>query len=167
MAITITDIIQVDEFTFRVFWSSDVGPPFRVYFQGVLVATQTDTQFDFTVPVGDHPHYEILDGTCQIPEIAFPGRISLNWESINDALEYSIEELDGTSWEEIGTQLENGGPYTFLTRWLEDMTQHYFRVVTDHGEIIDFTTEMCRHPDAPNVSYSLDGSNNLVIAEAT
>lgn len=178
MAITENPPERIDLTTFRLSWSSDRTPPVtcRVYREGALVSTQTSSTGDFElivgIPSGDHPYFEILDKDCQVSGIAFPGRMTMQWTRVSGAETYRVDEYVSGDWTERKTYLDDGsGAYTYLSRWLEDVTQHQFRVVPigsdgNDGTEKDFTFIMVRHPDEPAVEYAYDSGTAKVTITA-
>jgi hypothetical protein len=176
MTVTYGNIQRIDEIAFLVTWTSDQPTPvtFRVYSQGVLVQTIVSTDgtgsYILTVGAGESPFFEVLDMACQNPSIAFPGRITLNWLAVSGAVAYSVQELVGTWTERMRISDLGQGVFTFLTRWLEDSETHSFQIVPvdsagDFGTPIPVTFLQVRHPDVPNVTYSLNGSNEIQVVQ--
>lgn len=175
MAITYGKVQPIDATSFRLTWTSDeTAPvPFRVYVGGRLVSSwESPTQAGeiiLTVPAGDAPFIEVLDKACDIPAIAFSGRITLQWSSITGAANYRIEEYVDSVWTERNVITDNGdGVFTWLSRWLEDVTTHQFRIVPistagNEGTPIEKTVFMVRHPDPPDVEYTYNGSSTPTI----
>ena len=180
MTVTYSQPIRIDALAFRLPFSSDetTPVPFRVYDQGRLVKSFSSPngtgEYIATVGDGESPFIEVLDRDCEQPAIAFPGRLTVNWLAITGATSYRVEELVSAVWTARQTILDTGvGAYSWLSRWLEDVTAHQFRVIAidaaaNEGTALAFTATMVRHPDAPNVTYTYNGSGqpDVTIASA-
>lgn len=170
MAVTFTKSVKTSLTTVKVLWSSDETPPvtFRVVREGVIVSTFLSEngkgEHTFTVIPGDAPFIEVLDRACQLPSIAFPGRVTLHWRTVSGAVKYRVEELVSAVWT-LRKTVPDGGSAAFvtLTRWLEDTTSHQFRIIPvdaagNQGTAIAFTFLMVRHPNRPATSIAYNGS---------
>lgn len=176
--ITSWSINFIDEASCCVTFTSDRTPPidFRIYYQGTLFASLTSagTTASLNMPAiyGEHPHIEVLDSSAASPGVAFPGRWTLNWFQSSGAVSYRIEEYVSGVWTLRETVAEQGyGAYNWLTRWLEDCTQHQFRIIPvdaagNQGSATSFTATMVRHPDLPNVTISVLGGLNFSLTSA-
>lgn len=172
--LTITSITRVDPTAFKIAWETTAPAPlvFRVYVGGVLVASiPSSTSSASTIlhiGAGDSPFVEVLDNACSLPAIAFSGRITLNWEAITGTAVYSVLERIGLSYSERQRfPATNAANYRFETRWLEDCTEHDFRVIPyasdgTAGDNMDFSVLMVRHPDVPDVEFSYDAETSLL-----
>lgn len=170
MAITGYSVEPIDLTTFKLSFTSNATPPipFRVYMGGALIASWTAPttagEINLTIPEGDSPFVEVLDTACQNPEIAFPGRVTLQWTTVSGAGSYRIDEYVDSVWTARATLTDNGeGSFSWISRWLEDVTTHQFRVVPissalNEGTPISLPILMVRHPDPPSVEYTYDGS---------
>lgn len=178
MAITSYTIAPIDLTTIKISFVSDATPPipFRVYVGGVLVsswtAPTTAGEINLTIPPGDAPFVEVLDKACANPSIAYPGRITLQWTTVTSAARYRIDEYVATVWTERATLTDNGeGSFSWVSRWLEDVTTHQFRVVpissaANEGTPITQTVLMVRHPDPPSVTYTYNGAGTPTVTIA-
>ncbi|QDU61230.1 hypothetical protein Pan216_20840 [Planctomycetes bacterium Pan216] len=172
---------QIDYFAFRLSFSSDETPPvpFRVVRNGDMIYSFTSTdgtgEITVTVEPGTVPFFEILDRAGQRPQPAFPGRLTLAWQAVTGATRYRVDEYVDSEWTERQTIASTGETsYTWVSRWLEDSASHQFRVVPldnagNEGSAQTFAALMVRHPDAPNVTYTYNGSATptLTITEAS
>lgn len=177
MAVSYLAPRRVDDLSFLLRWTSDATPPipFRVYVAGVLVSSWISAnaagEFLFHCPPTDYPFIEVLDDADAIPTIAFPGRMTLHWQSISGAGSYVIEEYDSPDWVVRDTIAEDGrGAFRWISRWLEDSTTHQFRVTPydisgNAGTALEFSFPMARHPDAPTVGLSVNvGTRKLTFS---
>lgn len=164
---------RVDATTFRLTGSTDQTAPLtlRLVREGRVVQSQlsSDGSFEFFINVasGEHPFIEVLDKANAIPSIAFPGRVTLNWQSAGND-HYVIREFVSSVWTDVGTVQDTGaGAFTFRTRWLEDDTTHSFRVVPfdaagNEGTPLGFSFLEVRHPDAPAHSITYNPSTRRI-----
>lgn len=180
MTVTYQDPVRIDATAFLLRFSSDVAVPvpFRVYVDRLLVrewdSTSQSAEYVLTVGANQTPFIEVLDKACDIPQLAFPGKVTLHWLREGTAVEYRIEELVSAVWTDRGSLFDNGEPsYTWDTRWLEDVTTHQFRVIAidaagNEGTATTYSVQMVRHPDPPNVTYAYNGSGTptVTITEA-
>ncbi len=169
MVVTYQKTLRVDRVSWRQPFTSDITPPvpFRVFIGGVLVSqfVSTDGNGNYRLNSDQGSVFiEVLDKDCSIPEIAFPGRITIGWRSVVGAVEYKVEEFVSAVFVLRKTVEDDGvGAFTFLSRFLEDVTTHLFQVVPvdaagNLGTPLSFSVLMVRHPDVPNVGYSYDGA---------
>jgi hypothetical protein len=179
MSVTYDAIIQVDDFNVSVQGHSDVTAPvtLRMFQNGIKVGEyeSLDGYFAFTVNImpGDSDSFEVLDKSCSIPALAFPGRATLNWRAKTDANKYRIEEYVSAAWTERITINSNGsGSYVWTSRYLEDVTTHQFRIIPidasgNDGTALTFSMYLARVPDVPLVTYTYDsGTGKVTIAAA-
>ena len=164
--------------SFRLSWSSDQSPPitFRVYKEGVLYRSFSSStnrgSCILYVGEGESPFVEVLDKACSIPSIAFPGRITLNWLSVDGAASYTIRE-NNSGWQTVATIVDDGsGVFSFTSRWLEDSLEHEFQVIpvdvaNNEGSPLEFSVLEVRHPDVPSVSYSYSAGTAKVTISAS
>lgn len=176
--VVITSIDRVDVATFKLSFRSQRVPPvsFRVFREGRLlqsITSQSGTgQVFLPVGSGESPFVEILDSPSLRPHPAYSGRLSLHWRRIANAVRYVVQENVSGVWTDRFTFLEAGqGNAIFLTRWLEDVTTHQFRVVPydaggASGTPLSFSALMVRHPDVPNVSFDYDAGTGKVTISA-
>lgn len=170
MAITSYSVSPVDLTTIKMGFVSSLTPPipFRVYSGGALIASwsapTTAGEILLTIPPGDAPFVEVLDVACANPKVAYPGRITLQWTAVSGAARYRIDEYVASVWTERSTLADNGeGSFSWVSRWLEDVTTHQFRIVpissaANEGTPITQTVLMVRHPNPPDVEYTYDGA---------
>ena len=178
MAVTYDKPVRVDEWTFVLRWTSDrTRPvPFRVFREGVMFAefdsSDGEGEIYITAAPGEYPFVEVLDHADAVSSIAFPGRLTLYWVGVTGAEYYTIEEYVSSVWTARDTVYDNSqGAFSWLTRWLEDVTSHQFRITAvdeagNDGTPLSFTCVMVRHPDTPSVSMALTGSRTVTISAA-
>lgn len=167
--------IQIDEICWRLRFTSDRTPPipFRIYREGRLVSSfDSDVasgEIDITASDGEFPFVEILDQEGALPSLAYPGHITLHWSGVSGSASYRVEEFFLASWKLRQIVSDNGqGAFTWLSRWLEDETQHQFRVIPmdiagNLGTPLPLSVTMVRHPDTPVVDYVYNGSGTPTV----
>jgi hypothetical protein len=173
MAITSVTQTIIGPNMVRVTWASDDPTPlFRIWRDGLLVATTTATYMDFYLEAGENMVLDVYDDTT-VPSAAFPGRMVLFWYHVAGAEKYRIEEYIAAAWVAQRTILDDGkGSFTYTTRFLEDGQYHKFRVVPvgtngNDGLPIERRMLVVRHPSVPEVSYSYSAVNyKVTIASA-
>jgi len=170
MTVTYAKPVQVDEVVWRLGFTSDAATPvpFRVFVGGVLAQELSSPdgagEVFLTIAVGDFPYVEVLDDDDLTPAIAFPGRFDVHWPAVAGAAQYRVEEYVASTWTLRDLVPDDGSAaYTWRSRWLEDDTAHYFRVIpvdsaSNEGSVIAFSGLMVRHPDPPEVTYTYDGA---------
>lgn len=175
MTVTYSPIERIDELTFRLVFSSDRPRPvtFRIYDEGVLAETiesETGTgEYIRTVYPGESPYLEVIDRADQIASLAFPSNMTLAWVASEGAQSYRIDELVSAVWTTRGTVTAGPPSFTWLTRRLEDVTTHSFRVIpldvnSNEGDPLELTALMVRIPDAPDVSITYSsGTQTLTV----
>lgn len=126
---------------------------FYVYYEGILAHTLTRNWLQVDCAPGEQLQVEVLDDPETAPQPGYPGRGMLHWSSVDDAMEYRIEEWVTDAWVLRERVSANGASvYLRQTRFLEDDTEHQFRVVPVHTNGADgtpryFTFYMVRRPD--------------------
>src|SRR3954453_10679367 len=94
MAVTFNPPQQVSRTSWRLSWSSDRDPPvnYRIYRDGVLIATTQNRTFDVTSPVDGlgAPLIEVIDDPDQSPGEVFPDHVELFWRGAAGAAKYEI-----------------------------------------------------------------------------
>ena len=175
MAVTFTKTQAQDGQSFRVEFTSDetTPVPFRVIVDGLEVGafSSSDGSGSFVVTVGidESVFLEVLDKACQIPSIAFSGRMRVNWQAVVGATQYRVEEFVSAVWTARATITDRGeGAFEFVSRFLEDVTAHLFRVIPidaagNEGSPLTFTSLMVRHPAPPNVGYVYNGAGTPTV----
>ena len=135
MTVTIdqNNIKVIDPYTWELTWSSDLGgsPTFYVYVDGTLSFPTQETTGRFTADYGVYPVVEVLDDSTAAPSTAFPARVFLSWNTVAGTDYYLIEEDIATVWTERARIRDEGQSFfKWLTRALEDVTSHDFRVTS-------------------------------------
>jgi len=175
MAVTMNAPVWLDAHTVRLSWSSDLGDPvFYVWKDGALVATTAATWMDFALDPGEVLVVDVFDDADEVQSDAWPGRLTLNWYDAGDGVDYyRLEEYYGGEWVERGQVDEAGrGYYQWRSRFLEDVTEHQFRIVPmgtngNDGTPASFTCLMVRRPDPPDVDYAYaDGTRKVTVSAA-
>lgn len=174
MAVTMADPVWLDARTVRLAWSSDEeDPTYYVWRDGALVATTEASSMDFTLSAGEVLTVDVFDDSADVQSNAWPGRLTLNWFDAGDDVDYfRCEEYSGGEWVERAQLSEDGrGYYQWTTRFLEDVTEHQFRIVPvgtngNDGTPQSFTCLMVRQPDTPDVDYSYSDATDKVTVSA-
>src|SRR5688572_25678159 len=110
--VTFSEPIRVGPRTWRLSWSSDlVDPTFRVYRDGVLIATTRAASITVTVPDGQSPTFEVLDDADTAAAAGYPGQALLFWQRTSGADKYRVEELVGAVWTPRGVVQDFGRLY--------------------------------------------------------
>ena len=160
-------------------FASDQPPPvsLRLFRDGLEVDSFVSLdglgETQQSVALGEGMDLEILDRDCEVPRAAFPGRFTLYWPwpAGQGSQLFRVDELLDV-WTERGTIPDYGqGHFQFATRWLEHGQPHQFRVVPVfpgglEAAAIPFAALMARRPDAPNVTFAVNGNRNLFIDRA-
>ena len=173
MSVTIETVQRVDSRSVRLTWSSGLGTPtFYIWIDGTFAYETPLEQGTFAVRPGEAVVIDVFDASTDEPDAAYPGRLLLGWWPSDDVDYYRIDEYYSAAWTERVRINDNGeGFFTWLTRFLEDVTSHQFRIVpvgTDgnEGTATALTSLMVRHPDPPDVSYAYSsGTTKLTITE--
>lgn len=156
---------QIDAVTWRLPVTTDAFAPatLYVYRDGVLVDTVVTStgraDLWLSVPAGTNPYYEVLDEDCR-RQPAHPGRFTVYWTGVSGAVSYTIEEFVASVWTERATVRDDGaGAFRWISRWLEDVATHQFRVsATDaagnSSSTTSFSALMVRRPDIPDATVA-------------
>ncbi len=173
MAVTINEPVEITSTTWLLTWSSSLGSPtYRIYRDGVLVSTQTTTEYTLTISDGYAPVIEILDDATEA-QPAFPGVLVLGWRNDADAAQYKIEEYAAGVWvlrETVVLDSEVAWQ-SYTTPALADETSHTWRVTPvdaagNSGTAISFVVLMVRHPDVPDVLMTYSSGTAQVTVSA-
>lgn len=155
------------------FTSDDPDAVFRIGVDGVLVGTTQNTYWDVAVSPGEHVIVEVYDDNTAFVA-TYPGRVTLAWDAVENAAYYSVEEYVDAEWvvrQEVPAQVRKTH-YTWPTRYLEDVTDHQFRV-RPFGEnglvgyVRSFNFKMVRYPDPATVAFSYDSGTGEITATVT
>ena len=165
MTVTINEPQQLDSRTWLITWSSDLqDPTFRVFKDGSLIKTTQETQMQFQLEPGENLVIEVLDDITDTPSTAFSGKLTLSWNAVANTEKYQIEEFVNSAWTRRATIIDQGqGSFQWVTRFLEDVTIHQFRIVPvglngNLGTPITLSALMVRHPDIPAQTMAYDGA---------
>ena len=170
MAVTYQSPVQLDEQTYELTYSSDLGgtPVFRVFQNGVFITETTHTTFEFQVFPGDALLVEVLDDANALPTQVLEGRFTLGWDRVAGAVKYVVEEFVTSIWTLRQEVAEAGkGFYLWRSRYMEDVTVHQFRVTPvdaggESGTSLQFSGLMVRNPDAPLHTLVFDSGTGLL-----
>jgi hypothetical protein len=176
--VTVESVTQVGVDSWEIAWSSDqvidANNPYRVYEDGVLIATQTAETLVVQASAARRPVYEILDDADAVPQPGYPAYAILSWYLDEDAAFYRIEQFDGSTWNVVATiALDLSTSFQFWeSPILADLSTAQYRVrgidgAGNDGTAVEFTVFMVRHPDAPDVEMSFNsGPRTVTIAAA-
>ncbi|HET6325802.1 MAG TPA: hypothetical protein VFG04_14085 [Planctomycetaceae bacterium] len=175
--VIMTAINQIDASLWQIKFRSQRVPPvtFTCYVAGQQVGTPivspTGTgEIRVAIAPGSSPFIEIIDHG--IPHYAAPGICTLNWREIQNSQAYQVQQLIGSTWTTLQTVPEKGkGNSLFQTAWLNDQQTYDFQVVpidaaNNPGTPIGWDITIVRHPDVPNVTYTLNNNGTITIAAA-
>lgn len=170
MAITSLTLHRTSRHSVRLFFASGLATPtFYVWRDGVLQGSTTATIWDATVPLGQHPVWDVFDDPDDEPEAVYPDHFRLQWRGGGSAVDhYLVEEKVGSTWTQRARIPETGrNYYHFNTARLADVTVHELRVVAvgadgNESEAAAFAALMVRHPDPPLAAYSYDAGTGEV-----
>src|SRR5215203_3174978 len=103
-------IIPIGSGAFRLTWSSDqVDPVYRVYRDGLLIAT-TRLGIWVTPAVPDEfPTFEVLDHAEGDPQQAYPARLTLAWYSDPAVASYQVQQYVDAVWTTRATIANTAG----------------------------------------------------------
>jgi len=173
MTVSMLPPVQLGAHLWRLRWTSDVeAPTYRVYRDGVLMATQTGQTLDLAVGDDESPMIEVLDDPDANPARAWPSRLTVCWYATAGAEHYRIEEQVSGSWVLRARVRDRGqGYFAWRTRVLEDSATHSFRIVAvaengQQSQATALSALMVRHPDAPAVRFSYDADTRKVTITA-
>lgn len=155
-------------------WTSDqVDPEFRVYLDGVLVSTQTSTEYQLRSEYGQLVIVEVLDVAADVPSDAFPANMIQGWRRDSDAALYVIEEYVSAVWTERARIVPDEALdwLAYATGALTDETVAIWRVTPydaagNAGTAVSFSALMVRHPDVPNVEFTYNGAGTPTVTIA-
>ena len=174
MAVTVNPLVRTGRHTVSVSWTSDAEDPvYYVYRDGQLVAVTRATQMTLTLAAGEAVTLQVLDDADGQPDRAYPCRLDVQWRTVSGAVHYRLEEYVDSAWLLRATVRESGqGYYHWLSRPLEDVTTHQFRVraVGADGNVGTATALSClmvRLPDPPDVDYAYSDSTHKLSVSAS
>jgi len=155
-------------------WSGAPTDYFTVWLDGKQIDTVLGTEYDFALDgyTAAPPALEIVDDEDTPESNTYPPFAILQWRYIAGATAYLVEVYAGSAWTTQKTIRETGaGYYWFKTAVLADQTEAQYRISAldlrgNAGTPIAFTFDLVRNPAAPDVEYTIDGANDLVVSEA-
>jgi len=169
MAVTLNSPRKIGPRSWELSWSSDLPEPtYRVYRDGVLVATTSARSMIFTVSPSEYPVVEVIDDATARPQSAHPSRITLHWHKTAATAKYLIDQQVGGEWTRRKEVLADGREYhQWRSGGLEDDQTHQFRVTPvgtngNPGDPLDFSVLMVRHPDPPQTTMTYDAPTRTV-----
>jgi len=176
VSVTITRQQQIGARTWIFEWESTLeNPTYYIYRDGLLMAVTRAERRQFEVGLGEYVQIEILDDPDAVPGRVYPGRLLLGWQRAENASAYRVEEFSGGpggTWQMRKRIVESGRAYyTYRTRFLEDLGQFQWRVVSERpgggdGGILPFSAWMVRRPDTPELEWSYDPETRKITFSA-
>ena len=173
MTVTLGEPEWLSEEVVRLSWSSSLAnPTYYIWLDGELLEATAAESVDLTVGGDWQPVVDVFDSASDAPEYVSSGRTALCWWPAEGAGSYRVEEYVASAWVQRASIADGGaGFFSWLSRVLEDVTTHEFRVVAidsagNDGASTSFSVLMVRHPDVPGVSYSYDSDTNKVAVAA-
>jgi hypothetical protein len=162
MAITAIDIQRTSLYTYTVTATSNLGgtPTFYWYHYDTLIGTNESGQWQFTVMPNEMPMFSVFDDAADTPGDQYPGKATISWQRIEGTKRYIVQEYVAAAWTNRGVIEDDGRSYyEFESRWLEDATEHEFRVLAEANNGVQSLGaqtkfKMRRVPDIPDVDYS-------------
>lgn len=147
--------------------SSTPGATYLKIIDGVLAGQVKEPFGFFDVPSGRYTQIEILDSLSAVPEIAYPGWVSLQWEPVEDAVYYRVDLWSGAAWVQQATVRAGCAVLEYRTGWLDDGESYLYRVVAVGANGIDstgvqFDFEMVRRPDTPTQVVTYDAETRVL-----
>jgi hypothetical protein len=159
MAVTFLEVTRRGPAAWYLRWSSSLpSPVYRVLLDGQLYAETSQESMVVGVTPGEQVMFEVLDDPGAVPAVAYPGKALLQWERVEGAEKYRVEQWVGSAWVALRTVLDTGeAVLTHQTGWLADLTEHRFRVAPVGENAVDgtareFAIAMVRKPDAPETA---------------
>lgn len=154
---------------YRVFFESDLADPtFYVWLDGRLFGTTTAGFLDVPVGIGQVGQVDVFDDANDAPAVVLSSTVTLRWDVGADVAVSRVEQWVTDAWVVRGQVPATGSG---IGRWesapLADSTEFLFRVVPVDGTGRDgipreFSGVMCRWPDAPAVTVSVDSGEFLI-----
>lgn len=169
MSVTVTELLRIGSREWRVtFTSTLIDVFFFIFHEGRKIGTTRELEFIVAVDDDNIPLIEVTDDIDAKPaQLLFSGRVILNWYSTG-ADRYRVDEFVGSSFEEVATLFDQGqGYFEFESRFLEDVTDHKFRVVPidaigNEGQEVELDVLMVRPPDVPVWKADYNATTNEV-----
>lgn len=159
--ITSINITRISTTTYLLSWATDqTTPTFRVYRDGVLIATTTGLSIEVTIAGEDYPRFDVFDDDTSVPAAVFPRRMILAWYGISSAVSYRIEEYVGGVWTQRASIVDRGqGYFLWESRVVEDVTTHQFRIIALDANGLESAAMtkaalMVRVPDPPATAWT-------------
>lgn len=162
-------LTRLGELLFRLTWSSDLpGATFYVYVNGDFVTETLETTYDVTVPMGGQFQVEVFDDPDDSPDVYLSPTLTLRFDGDPDTLQFRVEQkVDGVWRAKDLIPVNDTRVFHYETGVLADSTVHEFQVIGvdkegRSGPPLELTAEMCRYPDAPEVSLSISGGEIVI-----
>jgi hypothetical protein len=117
----------------RYVWASDLeDPTFRVFRDGQLLTTMKATEFLLQAQDNQFAHVNVLDDDDEDaePDRETFWRWRLQWNAVEDAAQYRIEQYIDAAWSFLKLINDTGqAQYEYTTGVLDDSSTSQFRVV--------------------------------------
>jgi hypothetical protein len=154
-------------FTFT--WSSDLeSPTYYIYVNGEFDSETFETTFDLTVPPNGQFQFSVFDDPDERPPTYLPPYFTLRWDGDPDSVMYRVEQYIGSVWTAVdAVPADDTRVFHYDTGTLADSTVHQFRITGVDaqgrpGAPLELEGELCRYPDAPEVTLSVSGGEITV-----
>lgn len=166
-----TTVARLTDGTWEFSWLSGT-PPYSIWLDGQLLATQTETSYNFIVPGYETapPDLEILNAGDPSQNQLYPPRQILQWRGVQSAFCYVINKLVGSTWVRQASVLEKAkGYYQWLSPPQPDDTDVQYQIVAtdingNAGTPISFNIWVVRNPRHPTVLIDIGSSGNIVVS---
>ena len=155
-------------------WTAGPTDIFTVWLNGIQIDTVTGDEYECKLNgyVSGPPPLEIVDDADDAENDLYPPFAVLQWREVSGAAAYLIEQYIDSAWTTKKTIMDKStGYYWYRTAVLTNETEYQFRVsalnkVGNPGTPVAYTFEIEHNPAAPDVAYTIDGSNDLIVSEA-
>jgi hypothetical protein len=163
-----------DDSSWLFTWDYVSGESFEIWLDGVLLDTVSDGEYTASEDGYDDapPPLEIIDATLAPDSETYPPYVILQWREVSGASGYQVDEYVGGSWVNRRVFVDaSAGYYWYKSDPLDDDDTHIFRVSAldlngNAGTAVQFTYLMARNPAPPEVTITINGSNDVAVGAA-
>lgn len=150
------------------FTSTIADATFYVWLDGRLFGTTSVSYMDVPVGISQVAQVDVFDDADDVPEAVYPATVTLRWETFGDVTLSRVEQYVDAAWVVRGQVPATGDGFG---RWesapIDDSDAYTFRVVPvdstgRDGIPREFSGVMCRWPDAPAATVSVDSGEFLI-----
>ena len=168
MAVTIAPPVNVGLNSWMYTWTSTLDDPvYQLYRNGRRMRPTKTNRNHVTLGDGETAVVEVRDDALA-PSLAYSPQGELVWSASTNVDYYRIEEFVASEWVVRARVRDTGAPrYSWLTRALDDVTTHQFRLTPigkdgNAGPTRTVTALMIRHPDVPKVTRAYSDATKKV-----